>query len=480
MRVANQDVGIDRPRDLVSNAVRSDRGYAWAHYTSLAVALIVLLFASRGLWFFYDEWDFISSRGLHHPALGLFAPHNEHWSTLPILSYRVLLTIFGLHTYLPYLLVLFLVHLVLVHLLWGAMRNLPVHPMIAVGLAAVFALLGSGAQNLLWAFQVGFVASLCLGWAFVLCCGSARWSRSVVLAGWAWGIAALMCSGLGVTMVVMGGLAALLARGWRRASVLVSVPLVAFAIWYAAVGHTTAHAGSPSIDRMSGYIGTGIGNALTHLIGLTRVGTWVGVVIGLGALAAVVTRILRFRSRDAARPGVWTRLRAYPVVVASVVGVLVLWIITAAGRAGLGNVQALSSRYGYNTVAVGLPALALALDTGLAALVGRVRLSARRFTMAVVALALTGVLLVANVWQLPQARRVQLRLDQLSRAQILTAGYLMRHGAPYLPGAKAAGIFAPNLDAANLDRIARSGWLTVPTAVSWSAELTVRADMQDL
>src|SRR5664279_5712238 len=108
MRGANQDVGIDRPRDLLSNAVRSDRGYAWAHYTSLAVALIVLLFASRGLWFFYDEWDFISSRGLHHPALGLFAPHNEHWSTLPILSYRVLLT--RLHTYLPYLLVLFLVH----------------------------------------------------------------------------------------------------------------------------------------------------------------------------------------------------------------------------------------------------------------------------------------------------------------------------------------------------------------------------------
>src|SRR5664279_571675 len=108
MRGPYQDVGIDRPRDLLSNAVRSDRGYAWAHYTSLAVALIVLLFASRGLWFFYDEWDFISSRGLHHPALGLFAPHNEHWSTLPILSYRVLLT--RLHTYLPYLLVLFLVH----------------------------------------------------------------------------------------------------------------------------------------------------------------------------------------------------------------------------------------------------------------------------------------------------------------------------------------------------------------------------------
>ena len=35
----------------------------------------------------------------------LLRPHNEHWSTLPILVYRVLWQLFGLRTYVPYQLV---------------------------------------------------------------------------------------------------------------------------------------------------------------------------------------------------------------------------------------------------------------------------------------------------------------------------------------------------------------------------------------
>ena len=52
-------------------------------------------------WFSSDEWDLLATR--HLTDVGdLFRPHNEHWSTLPTIAYRLVWSVVGLHSYWPY------------------------------------------------------------------------------------------------------------------------------------------------------------------------------------------------------------------------------------------------------------------------------------------------------------------------------------------------------------------------------------------
>lgn len=137
--------------------------WTWVHLASLVGILSALVVLSRGQWFFGDEWDFLLFRGVAHPAVGVFYPHNEHWSTLPILWYRAVFQVFALRSYWPYLLSLFAIHLAVVHLLWRCVIRAGVPASIATVGAAAFGLFGAGSENLLWAFQIGFVGSLAAG-----------------------------------------------------------------------------------------------------------------------------------------------------------------------------------------------------------------------------------------------------------------------------------------------------------------------------
>ena len=113
------------------------------HGISLAIALPLLLWIDRHQWFSGDEWDFLVRRGvLGNSELSLWQPHNEHWSTLPILVYRGLFSIFGVRSYLPYLLVLILLHLLVAHLLWRLMLRMGVDWLVATAVAAVFMVVG--------------------------------------------------------------------------------------------------------------------------------------------------------------------------------------------------------------------------------------------------------------------------------------------------------------------------------------------------
>ena len=95
------------------------------------------------------------------------------------------------------------------------MRRAGVGPWIASAAAALFMLFGAGDENIVWAFQMGFVGSLVFGLTQLLLADHdgpiARRDWLALLAG----LAGLLCSGVGVTMVVVVGLATLARRGWR-------------------------------------------------------------------------------------------------------------------------------------------------------------------------------------------------------------------------------------------------------------------------
>ena len=77
-----------RPARLVKAVVR--HGATILHVASLIGAFVVLLVVDRQMWFRVDDFEFLAKRGLHGATYSIWFPHNEHWSTLPVLAYRAL------------------------------------------------------------------------------------------------------------------------------------------------------------------------------------------------------------------------------------------------------------------------------------------------------------------------------------------------------------------------------------------------------
>lgn len=232
---------------------RARRTWLIIHLAALAAAGVILLYANRGQWFFGDEWEFLVNRGFDSPRFDLWRPHNEHWSTIPIIVTSLLRDVFGLGTYWPFIGVLVLAHLGLAHLLWRVSLRAGAAPAIATAGAIVFSLLGAGSENLLWAFQIGFIGSVLFGWwAMLVGATEDRLGKRdiwvVVLL-----LCSLMCAGLGVPMVAGTVLAILVrSRSWLRAAVVGAPPTIAFVIWYVLVGDVNARAADP--EKRSGSL----------------------------------------------------------------------------------------------------------------------------------------------------------------------------------------------------------------------------------
>jgi hypothetical protein len=92
----------------VATWVRDHPGELFAALLVVAWPVIVFGLADY-VWFFRDDWSFIAERELS--LEDLFEPHNAHWSTVPLVAFRGLYAVFGLHSYVPYLAVVVAAHL---------------------------------------------------------------------------------------------------------------------------------------------------------------------------------------------------------------------------------------------------------------------------------------------------------------------------------------------------------------------------------
>jgi hypothetical protein len=312
---------------------------------TLTVAAGVLLVANRNQWFHGDEWAFILNRGPGVGDLRLFAPHNDHWSTIPVLIYWALLSVFGLSSYLPYAAVVIVFHLALAHLLWRACLRVGTSPLLATALAGVFAVLGAGAENLLWAFQMGFVAAVAFGWAAVLLHDhDGSFDRRDVF-GWLASIAALMSSGPGLAMVGVAVLVVALRRRRIIDTALVAVvPGVVFLSWYTIEGRHAHRVPQPAGSEWGvvDWSWHGLSFALERIVGVPTTG-------GVLVLVLVAWWVMH------------TDLVRGPTAVAcaAAIGAFAFYLMTAFGRVGLGMVASTSGRYVYIAAALLLPTIAL-------------------------------------------------------------------------------------------------------------------------
>jgi hypothetical protein len=156
----------------------------WLSAGTLGAAFVFLLVIGRHRWFDTDEWDLLIDRSLFggHGRNGLLPPHNEHWLTVPILLYRLLFSVFALRTYVPYLLMVTLAHLLVVGLLWLLLRRLGVDVWVCFVVVAAVAFLGAGVDDIIFPFQTALLLSLAAGLAALLV--APRWAAGRGVTSW--------------------------------------------------------------------------------------------------------------------------------------------------------------------------------------------------------------------------------------------------------------------------------------------------------
>jgi hypothetical protein len=332
------------------------------HAVSLVVASAVLFSQLPGQWFFFDEFEYLgSSRDQYSFLENLLRPHNEHWSVLTGVTYGVLRDSVGLRSYWPYVLPVLAVHLLTAHLLWRLMFRLRADPWVATGLAAVFAMAGAGYENVVWAFQLAFVASTACGLAATLIIigqGPLLPRRRVALV--VLSTVNLTVSGLGVVWLVVCGLLLLRRCGPRIAMTTLALPLSLYVFWILWFHVETASktiSGSSFVMTMFEFVLVGLVATGYRLIGMEPQQSAWGLALALGVvLGLVATGWSRGRSAErTAQQAAWLALFA---------PLFYLVASTARVREADGVGTAVASRYYYSVVVSILPLVAILL-TGL-------------------------------------------------------------------------------------------------------------------
>ncbi len=347
---AGADEAPGAPTPLLDRAPQAAR---WTFAALLAAAVPYWALRCRGQWFFQDEWAFLVWRD-GGSIEDLLRPHNEHWTTLPVIIYRVVFNLFGLRSYRPYQAVNIAFHLATAVLVRAVAVRSGASPWLATVAAGLFLFYGSGGENVIWAFQITFIGGLTFGLAHLLLADHADPSLLRRAAAFASGLAALMFSGVGLVVVAAAGLAVAARRG-IRAALLQQVPLAAvYLVWW------TTHGIEPDRDRRSrpDQVLRMVGNSLEHA--LESLGQSRAVGLGISVLAILGVLLAAWAHRRS-----FAALRVtLAIPLALVVGATAFLALTAfSGHAGLGLedpdlVRDPPSRYSYVVIALLAPVLA--------------------------------------------------------------------------------------------------------------------------
>jgi hypothetical protein len=296
-------------------------------------AWVILVWMGRGLSFYSDEWYYIDGRSLFDPATW-FPPHGEHWTTIPIVAYRLLMELVGLRTYMPYLALLVTLHVLVAIAVFVLLRRWTAPlPALAGGILILF--FGSGFENIFWAFQIGFVASVGAGLVMIWLLERPP-TRDRVAVLLALLVACLATSGLGLVFLAIVGLSMLLTPAWRRWLPTLALPAGVYVAWYLVIGHagTGAQRNPFTIDQAlltPGFVAEGIGHSIGSITGLPP------------ALAGLVALALLAGLAVAA-------VRRQPIPVPTIAlgfGVVLQYTLIGLTRAGIFPGQSDYTRYTY-------------------------------------------------------------------------------------------------------------------------------------
>lgn len=271
----------------------------------------MLVVLTRSATFFHDEWFYIGDgpgydvgRSLTDPA-SWFRPHNEHLVALHVVVYMALQAMFGLTTYLPYLLVLFAAHVGVALGVYALIdRHVGRNP--ALIAAALLLFLGSGYLDLFWAFQMGFVGAVALGlWAVIVARDRPGLSGVLMALG-------ILTQGTALFLVPAVALYGRSKRAWAAAA----VPALIYATWYIAIGRATMNVrgDAPTVAGGVSYLVDGIARSTAALTGFPAP---VAVLLLVLADVALLLAWRRRRDLSAAIVGMTSLLTMYGILAIS-------------------------------------------------------------------------------------------------------------------------------------------------------------------
>jgi hypothetical protein len=186
---------------------------------------------------------------------------------------------------------------------------------------AVMLLLGSGGDDILWAFQTASIGAVAAGIGAMVVAPRRPAVAAALLT------VAMATSGASLAFFVGTGIHLLLTR--PRALPWLLIPFALYGAWYLAYGAAGVSAlRSPSFDGVPAYVAVGLAGSAAGALGTTLPA------VGVVGIAAVVIGIVRF----------WP----IPTVVAALlVSGIAFFVIAGVVRAELGPEQATAPRYVY-------------------------------------------------------------------------------------------------------------------------------------
>lgn len=324
------------------------RGPAAWHAASLVAGFAYIVALQRNQWFFFDEWAFLKTDGP-----GLFEPHVGHWSTSPLALFHLFRDTFGLGSYLPFALVVTVAHLAVAHLVWRITLRARANPWIATAAVTVLVFLGTGAENILWGFQVGFLTALALGLLAFLLADAAALSRRRLVGIIALSVFALTWSGTAIPLIVATTALTAHRHGRRKAAAYAAACGVVYGAWYAAFA-----VGNPHNPDTGGLGLAKVFVKIPEFLGVMLLLGWQSVfpVFGIGALVllGLVYWLIKLRRGRVTVAGL------APALILAGASALFAFM-TAYSRAEWSIGAGRSSRYLYTLVVLLLPLCSVAL-----------------------------------------------------------------------------------------------------------------------
>ena len=190
---------------------------------------MALLYVARNQWFYFDEWDIIWPA---EASRRFIEGHNGHWSSIPIAVWTAIQRTLGLGSYLPYIGAAIAAHVVVAHLLWRVLRHIGTSPWIATSLIAVFVFFGAAAENLMWAFQMGFMGAMAFGLGALLVSLRLTLGTGSIVAVIALLTLGAATAGTALPLFLAVVVVILYRHGWRKALIAVGIPSAVYLIWY--------------------------------------------------------------------------------------------------------------------------------------------------------------------------------------------------------------------------------------------------------
>jgi hypothetical protein len=312
--------------------------------------VLVIAIVGRRQWFIADDWAFLLAR--EHLRVGaglddmLMLPQDGHWMMWPLLVFRGLRAVFGMGSYVPYLLVLWATHLGLVALARTLMVRLGASPWTATLMSCVLLVFGAGWENLFFAVQIVYTFSLLAFLAQLLLVDHDGPPDRRDWIGSAIAVIGVSSSGFGPFFAFGVGLLLLIRRRWTALLIAAVPQALALGWWWLTwgddpAGDTTGTAGPRFVGH---FTVEGLASTFGSLAG-TRL---------LAGGAAVLALAVALWPR--------TPARSRQIMIVLLATATVMYAGIGARREVFGLNAATWSRYQYMAAFLVAPVLAVGLD----------------------------------------------------------------------------------------------------------------------